>query len=187
MRPRHESRARRRPEQEVITTVGCGIVTGSGEDLGSGDAGLVVETRRVGDAAVVAVRGELDDLTAPQVRCAVNDSTVDNAALLVIDLTELMFLGYAGLTILLDFRGFAVERGLGFYVVVGNNRRAIRPMEVTGLTVVLPLRGHLDDALREHDAPGEHGRSGVVDWQRDGSPRHGDLIRSRDADTHMRP
>jgi hypothetical protein len=64
---------------------------------------------------------------------------------------------------LLDFREFAVERGVGFYVVVGDNRRAARPVAVSGLAAVLPLRRHLDDVLGEHDGPGADGRSPDLD------------------------
>lgn len=130
------------------------VTAGSGGPGGLGDLELAVETRRVGDAAVVVVQGDLDDFTAPQLRPVIEDRLIEGATLLVIDLAELAFLGSAGLAVLLEFRTFAIERGMKTYLVVGNNRRAARPVEVAGLSAVLPLRPHLDEVLRENDTPG---------------------------------
>lgn len=127
-----------------------------GEDHGAGDELPQVETRHVASAIVVVVRGELDELTAPRVQPAIERSldTLDGLSLLVIDLTELLFLGSTGLKILIDVCDLAAESGLGFHVVVGDNRHATRPLEITGLDTVLPLRRHLAEALGEqHQSP----------------------------------
>jgi anti-sigma B factor antagonist len=118
---------------------------------------LVVESRRVADAAVVVVNGELDMLSAPQLQPEVERVLAEGVHRLVLDLTGVRFLGSSGLKVLLDVRDLAAGRGLGFHLVVGDNRHAIRPLEIVELDKVLPLRGSLEEALSERGGPTDVG------------------------------
>lgn len=114
---------------------------------------LIVKSRRVGDAAIVAVDGELDMLSAPQLQPEVERSLDEGVRRLVFDLTGVRFLGSSGLKVLLDVRDLAASRGLGLHIAVGDNRHVIRPLEIVELYHVLPLCGSVEDALREPGGP----------------------------------
>lgn len=58
---------------------------------------LQLATRREGDAAVVAVGGDVDNDTAPQLRQAIASAFNDGARRVVVDLTATDFLDSSGL------------------------------------------------------------------------------------------
>jgi anti-sigma B factor antagonist len=97
------------------------------------------------DAIVVTVTGELDYATAPRLCTIVEASTARlSARALVIDLSGLEFLGSAGLAALVDIRR---TLGPALRVVVGTERRVIRPIQLTGLDQLLHLFPGVKDAL----------------------------------------
>ena len=102
------------------------------------------------DAVVIAVEGEVDALTAPRLRAALGDAfeRLDGRPL-VVDLTNVRFLGSAGLRTLFDTAAEAVDhRGFDpLRVVVDHTRPVIRPIEMVGLDNVLSLYESVDDAL----------------------------------------
>ncbi|GAA5115333.1 STAS domain-containing protein [Pseudonocardia adelaidensis] len=118
---------------------------------------LIVSSRRAGDAAVVVVDGELDMLSAPQLQPEVERSLAEGIRRLVLDLTEVRFLGSSGLKVLLDVRDLAAARGLRLHVAVGDNRHVIRPLQIVELDTVLPLCGSVDEALQERGGPADAG------------------------------
>lgn len=102
------------------------------------------------DALVVAVSGEVDGLTAPRLRAAMRDA-FDRLAgrVLILDLTNVEFLGSPGLRTLLDSAHEAMEHP-GYEplrVVVDQNRPVVRPIEIVGLDNVLALYHSVTDAL----------------------------------------
>lgn len=102
------------------------------------------------DAVVVRVDGEIDGLTAPRLRTAIA-AAFDRLGerVLVLDLTEVQFLGSAGLRTLLDSAAEAMHHD-GYQplrVVVDENRPVIRPIEIVGLDNVLALYHSVNDAL----------------------------------------
>jgi anti-sigma B factor antagonist len=101
-------------------------------------------------ALVVTVAGEIDRSTAERVRAAV-DAGLDQlhaGAILVVDLTNVTFLGSAGLQALVDVTDTAQEHGAPLRFVVGHTRAVIRTIQITGLTEVLPLFDTVEQALQ---------------------------------------
>ncbi|HEY3750649.1 MAG TPA: STAS domain-containing protein [Pseudonocardiaceae bacterium] len=111
---------------------------------------LWVDVRTVGVGTVLAVRGEIDMRTAPTLAEYVNrhfDGTADAARRpLVFDLTEVAFLGSAGLGVLLAARQRAIAEDATVWVVAAS-RAVSRPIQVTGLTGLLNLVSDLASAL----------------------------------------
>ncbi len=96
---------------------------------------------------MVAVTGEIDLLTAPQLRDAVALGCTDDAgSALVIDLSAVTFLGSSGLAELVEVAENAARNDRPLRVVVGD-QRVRRPLEITGLVHVLAVYDSLDDAL----------------------------------------
>jgi anti-sigma B factor antagonist len=68
----------------------------------SGPVSLSLTESRHGDATVIAVRGELDVLTAPTVTARLDDVVRRHTEDVVIDLRETAFIDSSGLSILLN-------------------------------------------------------------------------------------
>ncbi|WP_379628915.1 STAS domain-containing protein [Pseudonocardia sp. GCM10023141] len=115
---------------------------------------------RAGRAAlVVTVTGDIDLSTVQRFRTAVaegldrvDDETPDGAPL-IIDLTEVTFLGSAGLHALVEVTRAAQRRREPLRIVVDHARPVIRPIEMTGLDDLLALHHTLDDALDSSPEP----------------------------------
>lgn len=109
---------------------------------------LRFDTREVDGAVVVAVTGEVDLDTAPRLREAVAVA-LDEAAsgTCVLDLTDVTYLGSAGLTALVDATREAASRREPLRIVVDANRPVIRPIEITGLDQVLHLYHSVEEAM----------------------------------------
>jgi anti-sigma B factor antagonist len=101
------------------------------------------------EALVVAVSGEIDVLTVDRFRAAVaaGFDQLPDGAVLVVDLTQLSFLGSAGLQALVDATRAARRRREPLRIVVDENRPVIRPIELTGLDDLLALFHSVDQAL----------------------------------------
>ena len=100
----------------------------------------------VGRVAVVAVSGELDMLTAPQVREAVQSALSQSPAGLIIDLTAVEFLGSAGMQVLMEAHN--QTRGTETrFAVVADGPATSRPLKITGITDLIDLYSALDVAL----------------------------------------
>lgn len=109
-----------------------------GVSVGDADGGVVT----------VSVRGDLDMLTAPAVAETVERAQTGHSVLL--DLSEVSFLGSIGLSILVDATRRADEAQRKF-AIVASNRIVLRAVEVTGLDVVLaifPDRAQAEQHLR---------------------------------------
>jgi anti-sigma B factor antagonist len=104
------------------------------------------------DATVILrVDGAVDGLTAPRLRIALADAFDRlDGRFLVLDLTEVTFLGSPGLRALFDSANEAVQhRGhRPLRVVVDHSRPVIRPIEIVGLDNVLALYHEVEEALR---------------------------------------
>lgn len=103
-----------------------------------------------GDVLVVTVRGEVDGLTAPRLRHALDDAFDRlTGRILVLDLTKVEFLGSPGLRVLLDSARTAADVP-GYQpmrVVVDSNRPVVLPIEIVGLDHVLALYESVNDAV----------------------------------------
>ncbi|MBB2990325.1 anti-anti-sigma factor [Mycolicibacterium iranicum] len=112
----------------------------------TGRSAVGVHAEIVDGVAVLAVTDVVDAATAPQLSSAVDEAFAGAPSGLVLDLTDVNFLGSAGMTILMKAKERAGDN-VGFAVVaVGNATR--RPMTVLGLDAELPLYDTRDEALR---------------------------------------
>jgi anti-sigma B factor antagonist len=111
------------------------------------DTGQVVQTGR--EALVVTVAGEVDVLTVDRLRAAVDNGfeQLPDGATLVIDLTDVTFLGSPGLQALVDATRTARRRSEPLHIVVDHTRPVIRPIELAGLDDVLALFNTVDQAV----------------------------------------
>jgi anti-sigma B factor antagonist len=99
------------------------------------DPPFAVDHRRFGDRAVVAVSGELDMATAPQLRTVLALAMGGRPAELWIDLSPTTFIDSTGLHVLLDIR----QRFAGALAIVCPPGHLRRVFEIAGLTETLPL------------------------------------------------
>jgi anti-anti-sigma factor len=112
----------------------------------SGDSAprlLDVAVRAENGTAIVTVQGEVDMASAPQLQAALEDAQRGGDPL-VVDMSEVGFLGSAGLSVLLVISE-AAEPAVGLRVVVSDAVR--RPVELTGLDKLLSVHESLADAL----------------------------------------
>ena len=108
---------------------------------------LTVTTRSVPPGVVVAaVCGEVDQETAPLLKNRLLAHLRPTGPPLVVDLTEVSFLGAAGLTVLIEAREAAVAEKIRL-CVVARSRRVLRPLAITGLDRVFDVRADLAQAL----------------------------------------
>ena len=115
------------------------------------DAGEVGEVVRFdvvthgSDATVVHVVGEIDTLTAPVLRAQL-DEHLPVVPLLVLDLSEVTFLGSAGLAVLVAAKDAADARGNTLRLVCGS-RIVTRALEATGLLTLFDVADGVPEAL----------------------------------------
>jgi anti-anti-sigma factor len=93
--------------------------------------------------AVVTAIGEVDLLTAPRLRRALDRA---REPVTVVDLAGVTFLAAAGLAVLLAANDDAVEHGRRF-AVVGAAGTARRSLEVSGVAAVVPSYATLANAV----------------------------------------
>ena len=111
-----------------------------------GALGVAPVTRPRPDTAVLAVEGELDTLTAPELETALTGLLVGDEARLVVDLSGVTFLASSGLAVLIHAAHRAGETGRALHLVV-SGRAVRRPLEVTGSAQLFTLHPDLDTAV----------------------------------------
>jgi anti-sigma B factor antagonist len=114
----------------------------------AGDVGEVVRFDVVthgNDATVVHVVGEIDTLTAPVLRAQL-DEHIPAMPLLVLDLSDVTFLGSAGLAVLVAGKDAADARGHTLRLVCGS-RIVTRALEATGLLTLFDTADGVPEAL----------------------------------------
>ncbi|WP_428338873.1 STAS domain-containing protein [Mycobacterium sp.] len=95
--------------------------------------------------AVLAVRGELDMASSAAFKCAISEALADRPQALVIDLSDVGFLGSAGISVLVEARD-RVGDGDQFAVVTGGPV-AGRTIEVLELGELLGVHQTVDETL----------------------------------------
>jgi anti-sigma B factor antagonist len=98
-----------------------------------------------GDTRVIHVVGEIDTLTAPVLRSRL-DEHLPTVRLLVLDLTEVTFLGSAGLAVLVAAKDDADRRQCTLRLVPGT-RIVTRALEATGLLGLFDIADGVPQAL----------------------------------------
>ncbi len=102
--------------------------------------------RQVDGVAVVSAVGAVDMLTAPQLQEVVNAVADRRPAGLILDMTEVDFLGSAGMQVLvLTHKRLS---GRTRFAVVADGPATSRPLKITGLTDYVELFSTLDVALQ---------------------------------------
>ncbi|GGJ94972.1 anti-sigma factor antagonist [Pilimelia anulata] len=107
---------------------------------------LTVESRVEQDAAVIAVAGELDMATAPQLQEAVTGLVDGGTSRLVFDLGGTSFCDSTGLSVFVRAKN-ACEAAGGDIRLAAPQRGVQRILEVSGLHEVLPTYPTVDEAL----------------------------------------
>jgi anti-sigma B factor antagonist len=96
--------------------------------------------------AIVGASGELDMLTAPQLRDAVQSALSKTPSGLIVDLTQVDFLGSAGMQVLMEAHNQTSGTQTRFAVVADGSATS-RPLKITGIADLIDLFSSLDDAL----------------------------------------
>src|SRR3954465_12682459 len=100
------------------------------------------------DRHLVAVRGDLDLHTAPELREALSRAIDEGRNRLVVDLTETSYMDSSGLTALVVPPKRLRKRG-GQLVVVNVDPSIGRTFEITGLHLLFPLVRERSEALQK--------------------------------------
>jgi anti-sigma B factor antagonist len=107
---------------------------------------FAVEQKTIDGVSVLAVRGDIDMLTAPILTQAVSNVLTEDAAALIIDLTEVDFLASLGMAVLVTAQQECGDAKR--LVVVADGSATSRPLKLVGLDTVLNLHPSLDEALK---------------------------------------
>lgn len=100
------------------------------------------------ELALVSVSGELDLYTAERIRSGIEEADAVGADTVVIDLSEISFIDSTALGVLVQETRRLEGRGHSL-VLVTNDPRTRRVLEVTGLDRVLLTYATLQDALSD--------------------------------------
>jgi anti-anti-sigma factor len=99
-----------------------------------------------GGVRVVRLRGELDAFSAPRLRHDLRREVEARPALVALDLSDLDFLGVAGLSVLLEVQLLADEGGTAMLLVGSPAPPVERLLGLVGWTVTTdPVRRSRDD------------------------------------------
>jgi anti-sigma B factor antagonist len=102
-------------------------------------AGFSLRARADGDRRTLAIAGELDLATAPELEARAEQLCAEGREL-VFDLSELAFIDSTGLLAILKTRELCAERRCGFFLTPGPPP-VQRLFELTGLVDRLPFLG----------------------------------------------
>ena len=103
------------------------------------------------DRHVVAVRGEIDLFTAPELKQKLTDAIEGGKSRIVVDLTDTSFLDSTALGVLIG----AVKRLRtrdGALVIVNVDQNIAKTFEITGLDQIFTILGTRDEAVAALDA-----------------------------------
>jgi anti-sigma B factor antagonist len=101
-----------------------------------------------GELALVSVWGELDLYTAERLRDRIDEAGAVGADTVLVDLSEVSFVDSTALAVLVQETRRLEGRGHSL-VLVTNDPRTRRVVEVTGLNQVLRTFANLQDAITE--------------------------------------
>ena len=107
---------------------------------------LAIDARTAGAWDVVAVRGEIDLSTSPQLRAALEHALDRGAQRILVDLRDVHFLDSSGLAVLLGGLERSRERG-GELAIVCAEGAVLRVLAITGLDRVFPIHGSPGDVI----------------------------------------
>ncbi|OBK21511.1 STAS domain-containing protein [Mycobacterium asiaticum] len=108
-------------------------------------ASFEVEQHERDGAVVLAVSGEVDMLSAPQLAEAISTSLAAKPAALIVDLSKVEFLASAGLSVLVNGQAEVVAPTK--FAVVADGPATSRPIKLMGIDSLLSLHRTVDNAL----------------------------------------
>lgn len=97
--------------------------------------------------AILAVRGDVDALTAPKLTEKILDVSAEQPSALILDLSELDFLASAGITVLVAAHEYITEKVNVGFAVVADGPTTSRPLKLMAIDSVINLHPNLQDAL----------------------------------------
>ena len=106
--------------------------------------GLLVSEQESDVAAVLAVAGAVDMVTAPQLQEHVNTILARRPTALVIDLSRVEFLGTAGIAVLVHVRNDAADMP---FAVVAHGPATSRPLQLLGIDKIFPVYPLVAEAM----------------------------------------
>ena len=110
------------------------------------DTPFELRSTRIGDAVVVAIVGEIDIATAPEVSKAI-DIVYGDAGRIVVDLSEVTFLDSSALNAFVQSQQGLAQHDVGFRIVSPADHAVRNVFEITRLTEALSVVDSLDEAL----------------------------------------
>jgi anti-sigma B factor antagonist len=102
------------------------------------------------DRHVVAVRGEIDLFTAPELKASLGDAIETGRTKLVVDLSETTFLDSTALGVLIGTVKRLRSRD-GRLTIVNTDPNIAKTFEITGLDQIFTIRGSRDEAVEALD------------------------------------
>jgi anti-sigma B factor antagonist len=110
-------------------------------------AGLNLQVAQVEDATVLHLKGDVDARGAPMLREHLVDAIETGAGLIVVDLTDVLYVDSVGLGTMVGALKRANERGVRLrFVVTGS--QIIKVLTITGLQRVFDIYGTVEESLR---------------------------------------
>jgi len=109
--------------------------------------GFAVARRSEGDAVVLSVTGDVDEVTAPSLATHLDVVLTAQPTLLVVDLTAVEFMSSAGMNLLLETQRLTAPTPTTMRVAAAGTATS-RPMRIIGLDRILELYATVSDALR---------------------------------------
>lgn len=107
---------------------------------------LRLEDSQHGEATVVAVAGELDALSAPQLDAHLTGLWTNLPDYLVVDLSEVEFLDSTGLGVLIKALTHLRENGAEM-AVVATTPRVLKVLAITGMDQVMTVAASVSGAI----------------------------------------
>lgn len=104
-----------------------------------------VRSKREGDVFAIAVEGELDMNTAPQLESALETSIGDADSIVLIDLSACDFIDSTGIALIV--RAWQARDGDERFALCGVGNQVERVLEITGLESAIPSYPSREDAL----------------------------------------
>jgi len=105
-----------------------------------------VRVRRQGQAAVIAVAGELDLATGPELEAQLGGISPTSTELVVVDLRELEFMDSTGLSIIVRAHQRFAGEGCRLVLVRGSPQ-VQRLLDLTGVAERIPLAARPEELL----------------------------------------
>lgn len=110
------------------------------------DLTFEIAEKRVDGVSVVAVTGEIDVATAPDLRDCLVAQAADGVSAIVVDLTGVSFIDSTALGVLVGAFRRQEEAG-GTLKLVVTEPRILKVLEITALTSVFPVFSSVDEAV----------------------------------------